>query len=104
MPLVRMVGFWFFFFSSRRRHTRCGRDWSSTCALPILKFGKENGGNGAESWIGQTYLEASKHIKHIDRKYGKTIAENIKKIIRGEGTAYSLEYPCDTPSDRKSVV
>src|SRR5690554_7286033 len=20
---------WFFFFSSRRRHTRCGRDWSS---------------------------------------------------------------------------
>src|SRR5690554_7484858 len=25
----------FFFFSSRRRHTRCGRDWSSTCALPI---------------------------------------------------------------------
>src|SRR5690554_3481758 len=24
-----------FFFSSRRRHTRCGRDWSSDCALPI---------------------------------------------------------------------
>src|SRR5690554_7309658 len=25
-----------FFFSSRRRHTRCGRDWSSECALPIF--------------------------------------------------------------------
>src|SRR5690606_40779294 len=25
----------FFFFSSRRRHTRFSRDWSSTCALPI---------------------------------------------------------------------
>src|SRR5207245_5943751 len=24
-----------FFFSSRRRHTRCYRDWSQTCALPI---------------------------------------------------------------------
>src|SRR3712207_8089067 len=24
-----------FFFSSRRRHTRYWRDWSSTCALPI---------------------------------------------------------------------
>src|SRR5699024_12533435 len=24
-----------FFFSSRRRHTRSKRDWSSTCALPI---------------------------------------------------------------------
>src|SRR5690554_7245703 len=22
-------GVWIFFFSSRRRHTRCGRDWSS---------------------------------------------------------------------------
>src|SRR5476649_2666547 len=26
----------FFFFSSRRRHTRSLCDWSSTCALPIL--------------------------------------------------------------------
>src|SRR5437868_9160411 len=25
----------FFFFSSRRRHTRSKRDWSQTCALPI---------------------------------------------------------------------
>src|SRR5207245_6093217 len=25
----------FFFFSSRRRHTRCYRDWIQTCALPI---------------------------------------------------------------------
>src|SRR3712207_8076476 len=25
-----------FFFSSRRRHTRYWRDWSSDCALPIL--------------------------------------------------------------------
>src|SRR2546429_2872954 len=25
----------YFFFSSRRRHTRCSRDWSSECALPI---------------------------------------------------------------------
>src|SRR2546429_1602252 len=25
----------FVFFSSRRRNTRCSRDWSSDCALPI---------------------------------------------------------------------
>src|SRR5438067_3437883 len=25
-----------FFFSSRRRHTRSKRDWSSACALPIF--------------------------------------------------------------------
>src|SRR2546421_6111599 len=27
-----------FFFSSRRRHTRSDRDWSSECALPIWIF------------------------------------------------------------------
>src|SRR5690625_3111518 len=29
-----------FFFSSRRRHTRWPRDWSSECALPISLPGK----------------------------------------------------------------
>src|SRR2546427_9552093 len=27
----------FFFFSSRRRHTRFDCDWSQTCALPIFR-------------------------------------------------------------------
>src|SRR3712207_9566362 len=29
-----------FFFSSRRRHTRYWRDWSSACALPIYDRGE----------------------------------------------------------------
>src|SRR5690606_8559595 len=32
--------FSFFFFSSRRRHTRFSRDWSSECALPIFPKGR----------------------------------------------------------------
>src|SRR5215813_5655427 len=29
---------WFFFFSSRRRHTRCGRDWSSdVCSSDLYR-------------------------------------------------------------------
>src|SRR5436853_909560 len=36
--MVRMeyAGGMYFFFSIRRRHTRCLSDWSQTCALPIL--------------------------------------------------------------------
>src|SRR5215813_2071637 len=30
----------FFFFSSRRRHTRCGRDWSSDVCSSDLKLAK----------------------------------------------------------------
>src|SRR5204862_5503987 len=35
LPLF-MLTVYRFFFSSRRRHTRSLRDWSQTCALPIL--------------------------------------------------------------------
>src|SRR2546422_11735742 len=30
-----------FFFSSRRRHTRCSRDWSSDVCSSDLKFGED---------------------------------------------------------------
>src|SRR6266550_5851747 len=36
----------FFFFSSRRRHTICSRDWSSACALPISLLG------ASTDWFG----------------------------------------------------
>src|SRR5215813_4473499 len=32
------MGFLFFFFSSRRRHTRCGRDWSSDVCSSDLRL------------------------------------------------------------------
>src|SRR5690554_832191 len=35
--------FWFFFFSSRRRHTRCGRDWSSDVCSSDLTYLLESG-------------------------------------------------------------
>src|SRR5687768_18447347 len=33
-----MFGCYFFFFSSRRRHTRCSRDWSSDVCSSDLQF------------------------------------------------------------------
>src|SRR6266550_7895296 len=37
--LCRYLGeFCFFFFSSRRRHTRCSRDWSSDVCSSDLRF------------------------------------------------------------------
>src|SRR5215813_2123399 len=48
--------FVFFFFSSRRRHTRCGRDWSSdVCSsdLPLLRVPAGRVGmDRADRWIG----------------------------------------------------
>src|SRR3989449_11152312 len=38
----------FFFFSSRRRHTRCSRDWSSDVALPIWAVARQVRGGAGE--------------------------------------------------------
>src|SRR6266498_5969906 len=48
----------FFFFSSRRRHTRCGRDWSSdVCSSDLL-------------WYAALASEKSYCSLHLMRAYG----------------------------------
>src|SRR5215813_14292923 len=42
---------WFFFFSSRRRHTRCGRDWSSDVCSSDL-----HGARAVLSWDQATHM------------------------------------------------
>src|SRR2546429_2253479 len=44
--------FHFFFFSSRRRHTRCSRDWSSDVCSSDLPGG--GGGGASSTGAGQT--------------------------------------------------
>lgn len=66
-----------------------------------IKFGRENGANREKSWIGQNYIDASENIKGTDRYYGNLIADNIKKIIDGEAKQFSMEYPCDSPSEKR---
>src|SRR6266498_5314385 len=57
-----------FFFSSRRRHTRCGRDWSSdVCSSDLHAVVVVRDGRIAE--VG-TDLVAGPHAKHIDGRGG----------------------------------
>src|SRR5690554_7868144 len=44
--VICLFSVFFFFCSCRRRHTRCGRDWSQTCALPIFRR------RAYISWVG----------------------------------------------------
>src|ERR1035438_5228312 len=50
--------FFCFFFSSRRRHTRCLSDWSQTCALPIC-FPK--------SWLARPHRQYSERWQAPER-------------------------------------
>src|SRR6266496_714592 len=55
----------FFFFSSRRRHTRSLRDWVQTCALPISNKAIQIISDlTASAEIGKTYL--GKVVRLVD--------------------------------------
>src|SRR3989442_10493141 len=68
-----------FFFSSRRRHTRCGRDWSSdVCSSDLLETSRKVTINGgfSRAWRGATGLDIP-------------LSDRDRKEISG-GAAYSL--------------
>src|SRR5690554_7238636 len=52
----------FFFFSSRRRHTRCGRDWSSDVCSSDLQRDYENYVKTLENWKKNTGKKKPKLI------------------------------------------
>src|SRR2546429_1675616 len=87
------VGYFCFFFSSRRRHTRCSRDWSSdVCSSdladdPARRIVIAGGGN-----IGlrlATTLEPHNQVKIIERdaRRARRIAELLENTRSEEHTS-----------------
>src|SRR2546422_10556244 len=60
MSYVEMT---FFFFSSRRRHTRCSRDWSSDVCSSDLDEQVRNGMSGA--WIVEGLLDPFPELRDV---------------------------------------
>src|SRR5256884_4346466 len=89
-----------FFFSSRRRHTRCSRDWSSdVCSSDLLWM------VGSASGIRRRYRELSPVLDERGRRrfaatearaYGLSVVSRITGMARST-IARGVE-------DRKSVV
>src|SRR5690554_7482300 len=83
-----------FFFSSRRRHTRCGRDWVQTCALPI-----SCGANGeaavlslADRWIISRLQHTEKEVRrHFEQYRFDMAAHTLYDFIWNEYCDWYLE-------------
>src|SRR3989449_11085031 len=72
---------WFFFFSSRRRHTRCSRDWSSdVCSSDLWVFTTR-----ADTLMGATFVAvAAEHpIATWAAKNNKELASFVEECKRG---------------------
>src|SRR2546429_1102500 len=54
---VNLTGYVFFFFSSRRRHTRCSRDWSSdVCSSDLDRVGAQQQGGPVDEDHGGAHV------------------------------------------------
>src|SRR5436305_3050248 len=98
------LGCKYFFFSSRRRHTRCGRDWSSDGALPIFE-NEIDAGPGTLSALQQqmNYESAEKIAKEVFADLQGDPAANRWLIPTAEVPLTNLVRE-SIVEDRKSVV
>src|SRR6266550_7279523 len=79
LVLIGILGC-FFFFSSRRRHTRCSRDWSSdVCSSDLKMRQEERDGDGYGRRRGG--LEANRDPG--DDRRGRTRLRGLRDLLHG---------------------
>src|SRR3989449_5601532 len=86
----------FFFFSSRRRHTRCSRDWSSDVCSSDLEFDYLGGSMGSvvgEKLTRAIELAIDKHLPVIilSASGGARMQEGILSLMQMAKTSAALE-------------
>src|SRR3546814_9634525 len=73
--------FSFFFFSSRRRHTRCALVTGvQTCALPILRIERVEGRMEAVRWLPLDRGDRAVALEHVRLDVGLGAAEHIRIV------------------------
>src|SRR5215813_8446078 len=92
-----------FFFSSRRRHTRCGRDWSSDVCSSDLAisgneltagFGSLLGANDATGWRPSAECRSSLVSETTGQKPSRPRTVSQTKGLRGFGGGLESDALC----------
>src|SRR2546422_10569040 len=106
----------FFFFSSRRRHTRCSRDWSSdVCSSDLGRRHRARGARGRGRLAGgeRRRREAGEGVRHLARRRDardpKAAGSGGLGLLRGFGflltrlTARDASEGTDQADERAAV-
>src|SRR5262245_62335311 len=97
-----------FFFSSRRRHTRCLSDWSSdVCSSDLILTGSLAAGTAAanhcNNWTSSAQTGVTALVGHHDRAGGGTDPMSWNSAHATQGCSATALVPTGG-RDRKGVV
>lgn len=65
------------------------------------EFAEENELNDLNYGLGKNYIEVSSKAAGLDKEFGTATAEGIKGIFSDSRIKFSLEYPCDSPFEKR---
>src|SRR5438128_12430967 len=103
-----LCGIYFFFFSSRRRHTRCYRDWSSDVCSSDLRRRRarrrsRRGGRARAPEPGRRRSEERRVGKECRYRWARTQQKKEKLHCRGQNVKGGSGYMTIESNKRYSV-
>ena len=64
-------------------------------------FAQENAGDESRCGPGACYLEVCDRAARDGAEHAAAVAEGVRRVLAGELPVYTLEYPCDSPSESR---
>jgi len=68
------------------------------------RFARENGFQSGNFGVGMNYLAVCEQATGPESEFAHALAQGIRRVISGEQTAYTLEYPYHGPAARRWFV
>src|SRR2546429_8156395 len=91
---------WVFFFSSRRRHTRCSRDWSSdVCSSDLLEEIQTSVGFNSHNLLtGTVWLRDLQYLQpQRQRQFFENVLQRLANLPRVQSAAGATDLPYNFP-------
>ena len=64
-------------------------------------FATANGGEAADLLTGANYLLVCQDATGAEEAQAHEVADALRAVLRGDAETFSLEYPCDSPEQRR---
>ena len=68
------------------------------------RFARDNGLRHADHGVGLNYLDVCDQAAGVDASLAESVAVGLRTVLAGERSDYSIEYPCDSPTEERHFL